>query len=178
LAQDRALRALQIFNEACLSMIEGQHRDLEFESRASVTRDEYLGMTAGKTGALIGASLALGATFAGAPPDDVETLRRAGVDLGIAFQAVDDALAAWGDPVRTGKPVGNDAQRGKKSLPAVIASEFQNAETPRAGVRDETLALARDYSIRALTAMQSTQISRDALGDLRQLVAFILGRES
>jgi geranylgeranyl diphosphate synthase type I len=179
LPQERALLALQIFNEACLSMIEGQHRDIEYEARPSVTRDEYLAMTAGKTGALIGASLAVGALFGGAPVEDVDTLRRAGVDLGIAFQAVDDALAAWGDPTRTGKPVGNDAERGKKSLPAVIASELANGAAPTdAVVRDETLALSRDYANRALEAMQSTQISRDALEDLRQLVVFIVGRES
>ena len=179
LAQDRALLALRIFNEACLSMIEGQHRDIEFESRPLVTRAEYLEMTAGKTGALIGASLALGALFAGAPVKDVEALRAAGVDVGIAFQAVDDTLAAWGDPARTGKPVGNDAERGKKSLPAVIACERESLHASRdESVRKETLALARDYSGRALAAMEATQISRDALADLRQLVAFILGRES
>src|SRR5205814_1191439 len=168
LAQDRALLALRIFNEACLAMIEGQHRDIEFESCATVSRDEYLEMSAGKTGALIGVSLALGALFAGAPVEDVEALRAAGVDLGIAFQAVDDALAAWGDPARTGKPVGNDAERGKKSMPAIIASERENANAAGNGsVRDETLALARDYAGRALGAMESTQISRAALADLR-----------
>jgi geranylgeranyl diphosphate synthase type I len=179
LAQDRALFALRIFNEACLAMIEGQHRDIEFESRQSVGREEYLEMTAGKTGALIGASLALGALFAGAAIEDVETLRRAGVDLGIAFQAVDDTLAAWGDSARTGKPVGNDAERGKKSLPAIITSEREATHARAdASVRDDTLALARDYAGRALATMESTQMARDALANLRQLVAFILGRES
>ena len=78
MAPERALLALRIFNDACLAMIEGQHHDIEFEACASVGRDDYLGMTAGKTGALIGSSLALGALFGGAPLDEVETLRSAG----------------------------------------------------------------------------------------------------
>ncbi len=181
LAPDRAMVALRIFNDACLAMIEGQHQDIEFEARPSVTRAEYLEMTAGKTGALIGASLALGALFAGAPLDDVEALRQCGVDLGIAFQAVDDALSVWGDPARTGKSVGNDEGRGKKSLPVIIETERAAGRCVGlrdSDVRDVTLELADDYARSAMTALRSTNIGAEARHQLGTIVTFILARES
>ncbi|HEX5479358.1 MAG TPA: polyprenyl synthetase family protein [Dehalococcoidia bacterium] len=172
----RIADALRIFNDACLAMIEGQHADISYESTARVTRDDYLLMTSGKTGALIGASLALGAMFGGASDDDVEALRQAGVDLGTAFQAVDDALAVWGDPARTGKAVGNDAARGKKSLPVVMAAGRGCAPgDPR--VRDDVQALARAHADRALERMRTTAIGEEAAVRLEALAAYILGRE-
>ena len=172
----RATRALRVFTDASLRMIEGQHDDLAYESRRAVTRDEYLRMTAGKTGALIGASLALGALFGDAPLDDVEAAGAAGVDLGIAFQSVDDALGAWGDPARTGKAVGSDAARGKKSLPAVIAAETgRDAADP--AVRRELRSLAESHAVSALAVMRATTVSRDALGQLETIVAYVLERE-
>ena len=172
----RIADALRIFNDACLAMIEGQHADISYESTAGVTRDDYLLMTSGKTGALIGASLALGGMFGGASDDDVEALRQAGVDLGIAFQAVDDALAVWGDPTRTGKAVGNDAARGKKSLPVVIGAE-RGCAVDDASVREHVQELAREHAGRALERMRATAIGQGASSRLEAIAAYILGRE-
>ena len=114
--------------------------------------------------------------FGGASDDDVEALRQAGVDLGIAFQAVDDALAVWGDPARTGKPVGNDAGRGKKSLPVVIAAE-RGCAPDDARVREAVEALAREHAGRALDRMRSTAIGEEAASRVEAIAAYILGRE-
>lgn len=171
----RCTLALRIFSDACLRMIEGQHDDLAYESRDGVSREEYLRMTAGKTGALIGASMALGALFGDASLDDVRVFGAAGVDLGIAFQCVDDALGAWGDPARTGKAVGADAARGKKSLPAVVVAEL-GSDAP-AVVRCEVRATADAHADAALAALRATAISADALARLEGITAYILGRE-
>ena len=81
-SEDAANRAREIFSSACLALVEGQHLDLEFEARAAVTLDEYLVMAKGKTGALIAASLALGALCGGAPAGDVDQLLTAGIESG------------------------------------------------------------------------------------------------
>jgi len=174
LSHERATAAMRIFTDACLRMIEGQHDDLSYEAQASVSRDAYLRMTAGKTGALIGASLALGALFGGAPDRDVDTCAAGGIDLGIAFQCVDDALGAWGDPARTGKAVGADAARGKKSLPAIIAAERRY---DRAAVRREVAAIASAHAGAALAALRTTSIAPVAMRRLEDITAYILGRE-
>lgn len=177
LPMPRAVLALRAFTDACLRMIEGQHADLSMERDAGASREDYLRMTAGKTGALIGASLALGAIFGGGPEADVERLRCAGVDLGIAFQAVDDALAVWGDAAHTGKAVGNDAARGKQSLPAIIAAELGAAAGADA-VRDGVRSLAAAHASRALGAVRETALDAEAIARLESLAAFILEREA
>lgn len=174
-----ALRALRVFEDATLRMIEGQHADLEFESRPGVTLVEYLHMTSGKTGALIGASLALGGLFAGAPEGDVDTLRDAGVAIGIAFQAVDDALSAWGDAARTGKAVGNDAARGKKSLPVVLRQAMNgDHHDPELALRSATRALAREHAERGRTLLRRTAMRPDGLAEIEAIIDFILERDN
>jgi geranylgeranyl diphosphate synthase type I len=174
-----ALRALRLFEDATLRMIEGQHDDLEFETRPAVTLSEYLRMTAGKTGALIGASLALGGLFGGAGEEDVDTLRDAGVAIGVAFQAVDDALAVWGDARRTGKAVGNDAARGKKSLPVVLrASLDSDGHDHEVALRTATEAIAREHAERARDLLRETGMRPEGRADIDELIDFILERES
>jgi geranylgeranyl diphosphate synthase type I len=113
--------AAQWLAEAVLDLCEGQHADLAFESRSDVALDECVRMAAGKTGALLGLSCALGALIGGATPERSRLLRAFGHHLGLAYQLVDDLLAVWGDPAVTGKPVGADLVSRKKSLLAVAA---------------------------------------------------------
>ncbi len=188
---DRLVQALRLFSDACLRMIEGQHLDIEFESRESVSIDEYLDMARRKTGALIGASLALGGLCGGAPAADVERLWDAGLELGLAFQAVDDALAVWGDPAHTGKAVGNDLARGKKSLPAVLAMqrgleasllqsrslEAVREELQRLGVAAEVQSMAAGQALAGRRLLDETAMSAEGRQELDVLIDFILLRE-
>ncbi|MCX4097555.1 polyprenyl synthetase family protein [Nocardia sp. alder85J] len=103
--------------ELCL----GQQRDCAFETRQHITVDECLTTVQQKTSSLLGCACVLGALAASAPPPVVERMNWFGRELGVAFQLVDDLLGIWGDPARTGKPVGNDLIRRKRSLPVVAA---------------------------------------------------------
>ncbi|QES17885.1 polyprenyl synthetase family protein [Streptomyces venezuelae] len=108
------------------ALVSGQAEDLRFEERpwrgpGAVEPEQYRAMAEGKTGALLGCALALGAILGGAPDRTVTTLERAGRHLGLAFQAVDDILGIWGDPRVTGKPVHADLRQGKKTYPVLIA---------------------------------------------------------
>lgn len=115
------LAALRIFTEMCVALTEGQHLDMNFETRSAVTVDEYLRMIQGKTAALIGASVAIGGLVGGATADRDKALRQFGYSIGLAFQIQDDMLGIWGDPSVTGKAAGNDILRRKKSLPLLHA---------------------------------------------------------
>jgi geranylgeranyl diphosphate synthase type I len=118
---DRRMAALDVLNDAITRMIDGQWHDIAFESRESVSVDDYLAMVAGKTGALLSAPLRIGAILAGASTDDAQRLGEWGARVGAAFQAHDDYLGMWGDPGETGKSNTNDIARRKKSLPIVHA---------------------------------------------------------
>lgn len=115
------IAATRLLADATQELIRGQVEDLAFERRATVTVDECLRMAGGKTGALLGASAAIGAALAGAPSSTVEALRCFGEQLGLAFQLVDDLLGIWGDPAATGKSVLSDLRSRKMTLPITYA---------------------------------------------------------
>lgn len=108
-----------------LEMIEGQYLDLAFESAERVSVDAYLDMIGQKSGALIGSAMYTGAIAATGDTESASAFAECGSRLGAAFQVRDDYLGVWGEPAATGKPVGADIRRKKKSLPAVYL--FDNA---------------------------------------------------
>jgi len=184
------LLALRLYLDACLRMIEGQHLDIEFEARPFVSLAEYVQMVRGKTGAILGAALALGAVCGGAEMSEVTQLGEAGIELGLAFQATDDALAFWGDPAETGKAVGNDLTRGKKSLVVVLAGErglpldslrgtaLRDVlhELGRSGCREEAERFALDHAAQARALIESAGLSAVARGRLLNLIDFAVAR--
>jgi geranylgeranyl diphosphate synthase type I len=116
-----AVAAAGLLARATRHLIRGQVQDVSFERRTSVPVEDCIDMAAGKTGALLSASVAIGAVLAGAPAPVVEALSFYGARLGLAFQLIDDILGIWGDPAVTGKPVHSDLRVRKKSLPISYA---------------------------------------------------------
>ena len=107
--------------DATAAMIAGQALDMAFETEHYVSVGRCLEMEAGKTGALLGCAASIGAVLCGATNRAVSALDRFGVELGLAYQAVDDVLGIWGDPQTTGKPTFSDLRQHKKSLPVAAA---------------------------------------------------------
>ncbi|MGW0479442.1 polyprenyl synthetase family protein [Nonomuraea sp. NPDC003214] len=110
-------------SRALVELVQGQTRDLAFESRPWLGRDavtvaEYEVMAAGKTGSLLAAAAATGVALGGRP-ELAETAWDMGCAFGVAFQIYDDVLGIWGDPAVTGKPIHSDLRRGKKTLPVL-----------------------------------------------------------
>ncbi len=122
-AERRVLEAMRELTEGTRRLVEGQYLDISFEQRADVSTRDYLEMAAGKTAAMFACPFAIGALLGGAEGHVVAAFREFGARLGIAFQAVDDVLGAWGDPRVTGKPAGDDLRTRKKSYPVVWALE-------------------------------------------------------
>lgn len=152
LSPSRVLTAHAALAGACLEMIEGQYMDLALEEKESVSLSDYLDMAERKTGALMGASLELGAVAAGADEAQTAACRRAGRNLGLAFQFRDDYLAIWGRGSQTGKGVGGDILRKKKSLPVVygLSQECQRGAELRRTYERGTLSLEDVDRVRRL----------------------------
>jgi geranylgeranyl diphosphate synthase type I len=119
LAAETKVMAQKALLAATLRMIEGQILDLEAEGH-ELDVAGYLRMARAKTGALLGCALELGA-LAARRPEFAEPLRALGEELGLAFQIRDDILGIWGTPEKTGKPVGRDLLRRKRSFPISYA---------------------------------------------------------
>lgn len=190
---ERILAARQRFDRACLALTQGQHLDLGFESRSSVTEADYLGMVYGKTAALIEAACGLGALVNGS--DLVSHYEDFGRELGLAFQIQDDLLGIWGDPEITGKPAGNDLRHHKKSLPVAYGLDQSEdlrrlyaqsevdvaavmAEFDRVGAREHAERLAVQHHRQALGALEATHRDNAATQALSELANQLLIRNS
>lgn len=195
-------QALQLLLRATNQLIHGQFEDLDFETRDDVSLEACQQMAAGKTGALLAASSAIGAVLAGAPTQITNALACYGEHLGMAFQLVDDLLGIWGDPAVTGKPVLNDLRGRKKSLPVTYAvsrggaagrelaewlrgteaaseAELQRAAglVERGGGRRWAAREAERQMRLAQTALEDVDIVPDAREELIALARFVATRD-
>jgi geranylgeranyl diphosphate synthase type I len=137
-APERVLAAARRLDDTCIELCEGQHADLSFEARSSVSLAEYTSMVRGKSAVLIAAAAEIGAIAGGASEDAVHAFGRYGLALGLGFQVQDDVLGTWGSTDDTGKPVGDDIRARKKSYPVVYAMGVLGA--------DEAAELARCFA--------------------------------
>jgi geranylgeranyl pyrophosphate synthase len=99
----------------------GQMLELETQFDVERTIDAHLRSIRGKTAVLFECSLRMGAMAAGLPDHDVDALGRYGEEFGMGFQLLDDVLDLIGDPIRLGKPAGNDVLVGVYTLPVLLA---------------------------------------------------------
>src|SRR5579871_9994 len=129
-------------------MIAGQVADLEGEGQPP-TAPLLESIHRAKTGALLRASLRLGAISVGATEAQYEALSRYGEHIGLAFQIVDDILDVEESSEALGKTAGKDAQQHKITFPAVygIAESRRMAEAECARAH-ESLALFADRAAR------------------------------
>jgi geranylgeranyl diphosphate synthase type I len=114
-------RTVAVLLDSVQRLISGQSADIALEQRSDVRLDEVVAMEYGKTAALLSCSLTLGALAGGASDGAVTHLHRAGEQIGLAFQLVDDVLGVVGDPAVTGKSDSSDVRAGKRSAPIVAA---------------------------------------------------------
>jgi geranylgeranyl diphosphate synthase, type II len=149
---DRLVAVLAAASGA-VGMVGGQLLDLRAEG-CGVTREELERIHSGKTGRLIAASTVMGGIAAGAPKEEIEALRRFGLDLGLAFQAVDDILDLRGTASEIGKESGRDRALGKATYPALYGVE-ETERISRAFAEaaiGELELLARPEDLRAIAS--------------------------
>lgn len=192
------LRTQQRFNEAMVHLCIGQHLDMDFEDRSAVTPEEYLTMIDGKTAALLAFAGEAGALMAGADERSILAFRQTGRAVGLAFQMLDDILGIWGDPAKTGKPVGADIRAKKKSFPVAYALSQPASEELRAlyaapieqesqvlqarrliettGARDYVLRCANEQKEQAFEALAQVALPREAMKTIYQLVELLVTR--
>ncbi len=128
------VQAFQLYDDTCFRLTQGQYADMDFETRDEVSVGEYIEMITSKTAALLSLSAELGALVADAPREIVEHYAAFGLNLGLAFQVVDDILGIWGNESVTGKSVATDIVTRKKTLPVLYGLGI--SESLRALYRD------------------------------------------
>ncbi|MCZ7660722.1 MAG: polyprenyl synthetase family protein [Xanthobacteraceae bacterium] len=116
-----SLRALEILSTAAAVIAEGEVMQLAAAKNTATTEDEYLAVVRAKTAELFAAACEVGPALAARPKDEQAACRSFGMNLGVAFQLVDDALDYGGKSAKLGKKVGDDFREGKITLPVVLS---------------------------------------------------------
>jgi octaprenyl-diphosphate synthase len=107
--------------DACTLLTEGEILQGHFNRNRSVTLDDYIEIVKRKTASLFHTGAKVGAYLAGASPALVDETERYGMNMGIAFQMVDDILDVVGHADLLGKPIGMDLRDGNPALPIILA---------------------------------------------------------
>uniref|UniRef100_A0A8J4HBB5 Octaprenyl diphosphate synthase n=1 Tax=Acidicaldus sp. TaxID=1872105 RepID=A0A8J4HBB5_9PROT len=121
MVEDGSLDVLAILSRAAATIAEGEVLQLITQNDLATDEARYLDVIRGKTAALFSAACQVGAVVAGREEPVAAALARYGLDLGIAFQLVDDALDYAADQALLGKTVGDDFREGKVTLPVLLA---------------------------------------------------------
>ncbi len=176
---DGSLKVLRILSDAAAVIAEGEVSQMITTNDTGTSESAYLEVIKAKTATLFAAACRIGAVVADRPEGEEEALDSYGLNLGIAYQLVDDVLDYSAPQPTLGKTVGDDFREGKITLPVVLAfrrgdederalwrrtlEEMDQAEEDleraiqimeRRGALKDTLERARHFG----------SIARDALG--------------
>jgi octaprenyl-diphosphate synthase len=197
---ERSLPILDILTAVTRKMTEGELLQLTLLGRTDISEEQYFDVIARKTAYLFSACCEIGAVLGGADAQTQARLRDYGMNLGTAFQMVDDLLDFTGDEHALGKPAGADLVEGKVSLPLIFLLQRQPdlrndvqtviadegyATIPRQRILDEleqtgALALAKEraaeYAQAAVDALDGLNHSPHAQA-LASIPAYIVDRD-
>ena len=179
MVEDGSVKVMGILSSASARLAEGEVMQLLTANDTQTSETAYLDVIKAKTAQLFAAACRLGAVVADRPKTEEEALDAFGMNLGVAFQLIDDVLDYSAKQATLGKTVGDDFREGKITLPVILAyrrgddderafwtrclGELEQTEDDLSraqslmsqhGTLDDTIARARHYA----------SIARDALG--------------
>jgi len=122
-------RACELIGEATNRVCAGELQQICERGNLALGEDDYFSIIDGKTAELTACCCRLGALYAEAGDDVVDSLARYGRSLGIAFQIADDLLDLVGEERTTGKSLGTDLEQQKLTLPLIRLLQRSSTET-------------------------------------------------
>lgn len=121
-------KCIQKFSETGIKICEGQQQDINFEKMENISYEDYLKMITYKTAVLSATALEIGAFIANASEKDSSAIYQFGINLGIAFQMIDDYLDVFGNQTDFGKRIAGDIYENKKTILYLFALKNANEE--------------------------------------------------
>jgi len=121
---DGDLNILRILANATTRIAEGEVLQLICTSDVDITEERYIEVIVCKTAVLLAAACQVGAIIGDSSPQQEAALANFGMDIGIAFQLMDDTLDYVADEKEFGKNIGHDLEEGKITLPLIEALRF------------------------------------------------------
>lgn len=161
-AETNSVPVIKLFSHTLTVIVDGEIAQL-LGSRCKADRASYSQRIYAKTASLFQTSAQAAAQVSPVDDDTVETMRRFGCEIGMAFQMIDDILDFTGEQATVGKPVGSDLRQGIVTLPAVYYAEM-HPEDPDAQyllrgecLESEKMAIRLVNSIRNSDAIRKSQ---------------------
>jgi octaprenyl-diphosphate synthase len=168
LTQDR-LDIIRLLCEVTLRMIEGEIYQLTKKGVVDLAEEEHFDIVRRKTAYLFAGCAKIGGMLGNATRDQQDALWDYGLNIGMAFQIVDDLLDFTGEEVALGKPIGGDLREGKMTLPVIhmLACGDERAESLiRKVVRERDASLDEWREIRTMLAQsRSLEYAQRVAGD-------------
>ncbi|MDQ2763775.1 MAG: polyprenyl synthetase family protein [Pseudomonadota bacterium] len=165
MVDDGSLQVLAILSKAAATIAEGEVLQLVTQNDLSTSEARYLEVIRGKTAALFAAACQIGAVVADRPKSEEAALSAYGMNLGTAFQLVDDALDYVADQTVLGKTIGDDFREGKITLPVLVAflagDEMQRAFWQRTIESLEQTDADLDHAMRLIADHGAIRVTLD-----------------
>ncbi len=163
MVEDGSLDVLRILSNASAVIAEGEVLQLTTSNNVRTSEQAYLEVIRAKTAELFAAACRIGAVVAARPAPEEEALRTFGLNLGLAFQIIDDVLDYSAEQARLGKSIGDDFREGKITLPVILAYNRGNEAERHFWRRTlEDLDHRRDDLEKAMSYLRRTEALKDA----------------
>ena len=189
---------LKVFTQTAAEVCEGQQNDMDFESMDHVDIDLYLKMIQYKTAVLLGCSLKCGALSANCDIETSNVFYDFAINMGMAFQLMDDYLDTFGKSESTGKVQGGDIIQGKKTwlfLKSKENNSFKHSELfsitdahektnktiqfwQEIGLDKECLHLIQTYNTQAQEDLKNLESKGYSCEILLELLEYLGSRQS
>ncbi|HZP56295.1 MAG TPA: polyprenyl synthetase family protein [Dehalococcoidia bacterium] len=193
-------QVVRLFARTLMQIAGGElHQDMSAYDYGQDTMS-YFGRIEGKTASLFATSAEGGAIVARCGRDERQALRQYGLNVGMAFQVVDDILDFAGDEAEMGKPIGSDLMQGTLTLPSLLLMERHPKDNPirkafrtkkpraehvaeavymvrNSSILEESYDVARDFRDRALRALEALPPG-DARTALEDIADYVLERRA
>ena len=191
-------KVVRLFARTIMAIAGGElHQDMSAYEYSQDTM-QYFGRIEGKTASLFATSAEGGAMVARCSAETREALRLYGLNVGMAFQVVDDILDFAGDEELMGKPIGSDLMQGTLTLPSLLLMERHPRDNPikkafrtkkpkpeyvaeavymvlNSDILNEVYNVARDFRDRALASLRSLP-DNEARSSLEDIAEYTLER--
>ena len=115
------IEIIKQFSNMCITMIEGQYLDINYENQSVISINDYKKMIIKKTGALMALAFQLPCIVSGQNDASIKQFQKLGKIFGVLFQISDDILGIWGNPLKTGKSNYSDLKNNKKTYPIILS---------------------------------------------------------
>jgi geranylgeranyl pyrophosphate synthase len=193
-------QVVRLFARTIMAIAGGElHQDMSAYDYGQDTM-AYFGRIEGKTASLFATSAEGGAMVARLKASEREALRQYGLNVGMAFQVVDDILDFAGDESEMGKPIGSDLMQGTLTLPSLLLMERNPKDNPikrafrtkkpkpeyvaqavyqvrNSDILEEVYRVARDFRDRAVSSIAIFPDS-DARASLEDIAGYVLERRA